>query len=172
MFSLLSFPLSTRRLFCRAPAVDVTRLTLVMQGSICRAARLASNIAPVIEGQQAAGFTSWKPHHCALNARGVDGGGPRGRGATHLPLLLCIECGRRHPRPGTAAGLWILELYRETIGQAGWCLPSAQDLNLLFETAERGLAHTPHREGRVIRPLALATTTIAALSYPASCVAC
>jgi hypothetical protein len=32
--------------------------------------------------------------------------------------------------------LWILELYRETIGQAGWCLPSVHDLNLLFETAE------------------------------------
>ena len=32
--------------------------------------------------------------------------------------------------------LWILELYRETIGHAGWCLPSARDLNLLFETAE------------------------------------
>jgi hypothetical protein len=34
--------------------------------------------------------------------------------------------------------LWILELYRETMGHAGWCLPSARDLNLLFETAECG----------------------------------
>jgi hypothetical protein len=32
--------------------------------------------------------------------------------------------------------LWILDLYREAIQPAGWSLPSARDLNLLFETAE------------------------------------
>jgi thiamine kinase-like enzyme len=32
--------------------------------------------------------------------------------------------------------LWILGLYRETIAHAGWHLPSARELNLLFETAE------------------------------------
>jgi hypothetical protein len=31
---------------------------------------------------------------------------------------------------------WILQLYREAMGQSGWRLPSATDLNLLFETAE------------------------------------
>jgi Phosphotransferase enzyme family len=31
---------------------------------------------------------------------------------------------------------WILDLYREAIKPAGWRLPSARDLNLLFETAE------------------------------------
>ena len=32
--------------------------------------------------------------------------------------------------------LWILGLYRESIAHAGWHLPSARELNLLFETAE------------------------------------
>jgi hypothetical protein len=32
--------------------------------------------------------------------------------------------------------LWIVDLYREAGGPHGWHLPSAQDLNLLFDTAE------------------------------------
>ena len=32
--------------------------------------------------------------------------------------------------------LWILELYREMMGHAGWRLPPARELNVLFETAE------------------------------------
>jgi Ser/Thr protein kinase RdoA (MazF antagonist) len=32
--------------------------------------------------------------------------------------------------------LWILDLYRESVGAVGWRLPSARDLNLLFDTAE------------------------------------
>jgi len=32
--------------------------------------------------------------------------------------------------------LWVLDLYREAVKSAGWTLPSAQELNLLFETAE------------------------------------
>jgi Phosphotransferase enzyme family len=32
--------------------------------------------------------------------------------------------------------LWISELYRQAMADAGWQLPDAQDLNLLFETAE------------------------------------
>ena len=32
--------------------------------------------------------------------------------------------------------LWILQLYREAVVHSGWRLPSAKDLNLLFETAE------------------------------------
>jgi hypothetical protein len=31
---------------------------------------------------------------------------------------------------------WILELYRDAMGRAGWHLPSGADLNVLFETAE------------------------------------
>jgi Phosphotransferase enzyme family len=31
---------------------------------------------------------------------------------------------------------WILDCYQEAVGHAGWRLPSARDLNLLFETAE------------------------------------
>ncbi len=31
---------------------------------------------------------------------------------------------------------WILELYRDAVSPAGWRLPAARDLNLLFETAE------------------------------------
>ena len=33
---------------------------------------------------------------------------------------------------------WILELYRDAVARAGWRLPPARDLNLLFETAEYG----------------------------------
>jgi hypothetical protein len=32
---------------------------------------------------------------------------------------------------------WILDLYRQSVGRLGWRLPSAPDLNLLFDTAER-----------------------------------
>jgi len=32
--------------------------------------------------------------------------------------------------------LWILDLYRESVGYLGWCLLSARELNLLFDTAE------------------------------------
>ena len=32
---------------------------------------------------------------------------------------------------------WILDLYREAVADAGWQLPSANNLNVLFETAER-----------------------------------
>jgi hypothetical protein len=32
--------------------------------------------------------------------------------------------------------LWILELYQASVGHLGWRLPCAQDLNLLFDTAE------------------------------------
>jgi len=31
---------------------------------------------------------------------------------------------------------WILELYRDAVARAGWELPAARELNLLFETAE------------------------------------
>jgi thiamine kinase-like enzyme len=31
---------------------------------------------------------------------------------------------------------WILELYREAVGRAGWQLPAAHDLNVVFETHE------------------------------------
>ena len=31
---------------------------------------------------------------------------------------------------------WILDLYRQSVARAGWRLPTAEDLNLLFETAE------------------------------------
>jgi hypothetical protein len=31
---------------------------------------------------------------------------------------------------------WVLDIYREETSRAGWCLPSAEKLNLLFETAE------------------------------------
>jgi len=31
---------------------------------------------------------------------------------------------------------WVLEVYREEMSRAGWCLPRAPGLNLLFETAE------------------------------------
>jgi len=31
---------------------------------------------------------------------------------------------------------WVMDLYREETSRAGWCLPSAQRLNFLFETAE------------------------------------
>jgi hypothetical protein len=32
---------------------------------------------------------------------------------------------------------WILDLYRDAVGRVGWRLPSALDLNLLFDTAEQ-----------------------------------
>ena len=32
--------------------------------------------------------------------------------------------------------LWILDLYRQAVAQAGWKLPATRELNLLFETAE------------------------------------
>src|SRR5262249_6386041 len=37
---------------------------------------------------------------------------------------------RREDRP------WILDSYRRAVERAGWRLPPAQDLNVLFETAE------------------------------------
>jgi len=39
----------------------------------------------------------------------------------------------RFPKPERP---WILDAYRRAVGTAGWCLPSARDLNALFETAE------------------------------------
>ncbi len=39
-------------------------------------------------------------------------------------------------RFATQHRLWILQLYREAVVHSGWRLPSAKDLNLLFETAE------------------------------------
>src|SRR5437867_320821 len=32
--------------------------------------------------------------------------------------------------------LWVLDLYRDAVKSAGWTLPSARELNVLFETAE------------------------------------
>jgi thiamine kinase-like enzyme len=32
--------------------------------------------------------------------------------------------------------LWILDAYRHAMARAAWCLPSTEDLNVLFETAE------------------------------------
>jgi hypothetical protein len=40
----------------------------------------------------------------------------------------------RFPPP---ARRWILDLYRDAVGRVGWRLPSALDLNLLFDTAEQ-----------------------------------
>src|SRR2546423_1316165 len=40
----------------------------------------------------------------------------------------------RFPPP---ARPWILDLYQEAVGRVGWRLPSALELNLLFDTAER-----------------------------------
>ena len=47
---------------------------------------------------------------------------------------------------------WILKRYRDAVGRAGWRLPEAPDLNLLFETAE-----CARYANRIIWPTALLT---------------
>ena len=39
----------------------------------------------------------------------------------------------RFPLPHRA---WVLELYRQSVAEAGWCLPSDRELNFLFQTHE------------------------------------
>jgi len=51
--------------------------------------------------------------------------------------LVCYDLSTFLGRFPTCDRQWILELYQQAIGRLGWRLPSAADLNLLFDTAER-----------------------------------
>jgi thiamine kinase-like enzyme len=53
-----------------------------------------------------------------------------GVGPTSYDLSTFLYRFRREDRP------WILDSYRRAVGRAGWRLPPARDLNVLFETAE------------------------------------
>ncbi|MBI4495005.1 MAG: phosphotransferase [Chloroflexi bacterium] len=53
-----------------------------------------------------------------------------GVGQVSYDLSTLLSRFRAHDRP------WMLDRYRQAVGRAGWRLPSARDLNLLFDTAE------------------------------------
>jgi Phosphotransferase enzyme family len=50
---------------------------------------------------------------------------------------VCYDLSTFLGRFPTCERQWILDLYQQAIGRLGWRLPSASDLNLLFDTAER-----------------------------------